>query len=1267
MVDGARDAAQLPIHEHRDRIIRTVATYQVTFIQGETGCGKSSMVPQFLVGQTPDTNIIVTQPRRFAAISLANRVGRQLGDEDLVGYRLGRGERRETPSTRVTFCTTGYLLQFLAYYPKELSRWTHVVLDEVHERTMDSDLLLLLMKLLLKNHPTLKLVIMSATLQPAVFIDYFRGYNVTQAPLLVGAKRFPVETIFLDQLERIPGVTPSELPCYQQAVASEAFRTETANFTKPMQHLLVGLLRRIAKPNTCYLVFLPGVSEIENAAMELNRTPPPCPSMILPLHSLLPTEEQDKVMKPIQPGHCKIVLSTNIAESSVTIPDAHFVIDGGMRRGIFTDETTGRPALLCRWISRASAKQRAGRTGRVGPGTVVHLFPELFHQNALREFDEPEMQHATLDKTILTVRLLLPAHGLPSDVLKKAITPPTPSRVAMAIEDLYAAAALEAPEERAQVTAIGRLAVALPLQLASVRLILIGATLGLLPEAVAMAACHEQPDIFVQPSRLFMPDIGRFTDAVASVMKDRIRLDGGLLSEPLTNLAAYRDWLEGRRGNLSVRRIKMVDLVVGEICRVLLDTDRPRREDRPPIPPAGAARLQELYNLVREGGKGRGGTRRSTGRVFSTTDRTLLSFMLAAASPNFLRAKHAEWDVVEEVVAQKKWDPRRTVLLSGVPTTITQPAQLLRLFNHPDCRAVQAMSMPGVGPMDWLMELAPTPLDPLRPGAIQDLAAGPKVLHQFYLANRNRLALPSGDGFDGSEMEVQGMLFANELQWHLARSNLNDEEQLMVVRINARSHLRTMADLDCTKPGWMPLTAAALSLTDIPGTLEIAAGGVTVLPVGVFGPLVQLVMARRVRRMQVEPLETNEDGVPVAKDRLIVAAHVPGRGQEFVQIIFRPPLLESDLDLINDVRRHLSGVVRAEIADDYSLPAAVHALLRRVHSRTVVIDEEEVSTWPWFSVPRQENSGYLPALGIKKQTSLLTEAEITRMVRRLKSVQTRDADYASIRNIIINFFRANPFRDPEVMPHPLTRKTVVDRIQLLGFKRAVDMLDFLPDICTVDHMPARPLILIVPRVPQEEITTAEDRILMQVRPQTWNNLQRQYYAAFRRVVAEALTTVPSGTPAADFALKAGLLEVGETRLRYRLSFGSIFSLLFTMPDIIFLKGPGLSPNLAKSEHIDLTKITVHPAEEFPEFVVERAERFAIFRQLAASVAKPTTPAETVRANPPPSPIPKLVRRSSPSPATALHCQCSCHHRHPLTTFPAPPASALSRDSGCVVS
>ena len=230
----------LPIAEHRHTILQSIAASQVTCIQGETGCGKSSMVPQYIVDDArargAAAKVIVTQPRRIAAVTLAGRVAQQRGQAvgGEVGYRIGHGDHVDCDSTAITFVTIGYLLQFLCHNPGLIRRYTHLVLDEVHERSMDSDLLVLLVKKLLDGPGAagLRVVIMSATLQAGLFGAYFAPPGrPAPEPIFVGVRRFPVAEVFLEDLAAaIPALrdlgdaTIEQLEACRHDMSEESFR-----------------------------------------------------------------------------------------------------------------------------------------------------------------------------------------------------------------------------------------------------------------------------------------------------------------------------------------------------------------------------------------------------------------------------------------------------------------------------------------------------------------------------------------------------------------------------------------------------------------------------------------------------------------------------------------------------------------------------------------------------------------------------------------------------------------------------------------------------------------------------------------------------------------------------------------------------------------------------------------------------------------------------------------------------------------------------------
>ena len=847
-VDEVDDPDRLPIEKYRDDILGHLQWHGITFIQGDTGCGKSSMVPQYIVQNDPNARVIITQPRRLAAISLAKRVGEQLGNPDLVGWRLGGGDKQVSTENVITFTTAGYLVQLLAFNQDALKPFTHIILDEVHERTLDSDLLLLLVKFTMIRWRNVRLVVMTATMQSALFAEYFAQFEPDIMPLVVGGKRFPVQSLFLNELPFVDGMRLERLPSYQAALDNQ--RADYPMLGKPMQQFICELIEVFEKPGQAILVFLPGVAEIELLQANLQNRPGRVPRQILPLHSLLPTADQDLAVQPTMEGHCKIVLTTNIAESSITIPDAHLVIDSCLRRGVFVDERTEKPALLTRWISQASVKQRAGRTGRVAPGTVIHLVTRDFYRDHMDEHAQSEMSHASLDKAILIAKLLLPRYGTVRRLMSLAPTPPSPTRVQATVEELYKYGALTSNKELAGVTAVGRLAVRLPLELPLVRLVLFGQAMGCLPQAVVMAACLEQGDLFPMPSRMFSRDHTRFARSLANNFADRVLMDDGQGSEALSSLGLYAAWLDRKACAIVPPRARTVDHMVADICRTIL------AEDVLNLDPGACNDLRLLEAMA--GGRVRRTVENLAGALLLRPKQQLpLYFVLAAAgTPNFLRAsvKPEAGQRAAALAAARRLDPARTVLLKGVPDELTSGAQLGRVLAYPNCRPVvtEIVDGEGLGWKDALVELAPAQLRPrsrLGLGGIRDVDVASKLLFQLFLHNRRKLPLsaPLAEAGGVEELELTGFELPYDIKWELAGTRPGprstwDAPPVTTARCNSRSPLASVSDLDAADPNWNPPVAVALSLLGTSRTSEVFASGVTIMPSGFFGSLMMVLL-----------------------------------------------------------------------------------------------------------------------------------------------------------------------------------------------------------------------------------------------------------------------------------------------------------------------------------------------------------------------------------------------------------------------------------------
>ncbi|XP_070156996.1 putative ATP-dependent RNA helicase DHX57 [Polyergus mexicanus] len=582
---------KLPAWSKTNEILETVYENQVVIISGETGCGKSTQVPQFILDEwiinrsqlkdKPHINIICTQPRRISAIGVAERVAAERDESigNTIGYQI-RLESKMSSKTRLTFCTMGILLQKLSGN-LELSDVTHVIVDEVHERSADSDFLLMLLKELLPKRPSLKIILMSATLKADTFSSYFG-----KAPILnIPGKTFSVEQIFLeDALERTGYVLEENTQFTRKLKCDwDQFQTdlemadvkigEYANAPKEsikdenltlMQ--LVSRYRGYSKqtyknlyimnqekinfeliektlewiafgehdyPKTgSILVFLPGMNDILALKDRLhnnnNFSPNNKEFLIIPLHSSLSNEEQNLVFKKTGKDVRKIVLSTNLAETSITIDDCVFVIDSGKIKEMRFNSTQNMESLETCWISRANAVQRMGRSGRVMPGVCIHLYTSHRFKYHFAAQPIPEILRVPLEPLLLHIQLMHKGKKVDlNEILGKVIEPPTIDNITSAIIRLQDVGAFNS--ERV-LTPLGHHLAKLPVNVRIGKLILYGAIFCCLDSALTIAACLSHKSPFNVPMDMINKVQPKKTFYTAE-------------SDQLTVLNAYKKWL----------------------------------------------------------------------------------------------------------------------------------------------------------------------------------------------------------------------------------------------------------------------------------------------------------------------------------------------------------------------------------------------------------------------------------------------------------------------------------------------------------------------------------------------------------------------------------------------------------------------------------------------------------------------------------------------------------------------------------------------------
>lgn len=383
-------------------MVETIRSNQVVIVAGDTGCGKTTQVPQLVLddmilrGEGARANIIVTQPRRISAIGVSERIADERCEKvgQTCGYSI-KLEKRMTSKTRLLLCTTGILLRRLQCDP-DLASVSAIFLDEVHERDINTDFLIIILKDLLQRRKDLKLVLMSATVNSEAFSSYFAGCPVVSIP----GRTHPVQENRLEDILQMTGHEIEEHSDYalklgpnsSPKVSKSALRKlYYPKYSKEVIHslsvvdeslinypLLSDLLEHISKNNEegAILVFMPGMMEIQKAIEELYKKEyfQSAGVLIYPLHSSLSTAEQVAIFEVPPEGVRKIVISTNIAETSITIEDVVYVVDSGRVKENRKDEINETPTLVECWVSKASAKQRRGRAGRVRPGIAYHMY-----------------------------------------------------------------------------------------------------------------------------------------------------------------------------------------------------------------------------------------------------------------------------------------------------------------------------------------------------------------------------------------------------------------------------------------------------------------------------------------------------------------------------------------------------------------------------------------------------------------------------------------------------------------------------------------------------------------------------------------------------------------------------------------------------------------------------------------------------------------------------------------------------------------------------
>ncbi|KHJ33765.1 putative atp-dependent rna helicase a [Erysiphe necator] len=572
----------LPMNKYKSEVLKLVNENTFCVIVGETGSGKTTQVPAIIFeeaivkGKGASVNIMCTQPRRIAAKSVAIRVAYERGEklQDTVGYHVYLDVKRPSNKGSICYCTTEILLKQLQNNPDEaMDTISHIIVDEAHERDIPIDFLFITLKKVIQARRAMKksvpkVIIMSATLNISLFANYFGelmadGTTIPCPSLTVPGKTYPVRRVYLNDLlkelyqnygnktglqncsvtqryleiERSINDSPNTQSIQNKFGDRISWRANDTDEALIPHTLVAATVAHVVRSSLegAILVFLPGLKDLEDVQKSLLRKPLDVDFSdnnkykVVLLHSLM-KDAQNSLFEPT-PGCRKIILATNIAETSITIPDVRHVIDTGKLNEMNFDPVTRIKNLKCTWASKSNSRQRSGRAGRVQNGFYYALFTED-RFNSFRDCGLPQLLRSDLQDVCLSAKGQTLQYSI-QEFLADAIEKPSSQAVDAAIKDLIQLGALTRDEE---ITPLGRLLHSLPVDPDLGKMVVLGVIFRCLDPLLTLAAAESEKDFFMRP-----------ISARKEADQARFSFGRNTFSDAITTIKAFRHARHARR------------------------------------------------------------------------------------------------------------------------------------------------------------------------------------------------------------------------------------------------------------------------------------------------------------------------------------------------------------------------------------------------------------------------------------------------------------------------------------------------------------------------------------------------------------------------------------------------------------------------------------------------------------------------------------------------------------------------------------------------